>query len=56
MNFRFYKQAIETLENNDCKPGDIIQAFNMVVIKSGICPTLTTRPDGFKTSVLVVVE
>lgn len=56
MNYRFYKQAIETFEKNDCKPGDIIQTFNMKVIKSGICPTITTRPEGLKTSILVVVE
>lgn len=56
MNYRFYKQAIETFEKNDCKPGDIIQAFNMKVIKSRICPTITTRPDGFKTAIIVVVK
>ena len=56
MEYRFYKQAIETFKKNNCKPGDIIQAFNMKVIKNGICPTITTRPEGLKTAILVVVE
>lgn len=52
---RFHKQAIETLHENDCKDGDTIDAFNKKVNKSGICPTLTTRPEGFKTAILPVV-
>ena len=55
-DYRFYEQALETLENNDCKPGDIINAFNRTVDRSGISPTITTRPDGLKTSILPVVE
>lgn len=47
---------METLEKNNSKPGDIIQAFNLKVIRSGICPTITTRPDGFKTAIIVVVK
>ena len=39
---RFFKQAIETLNNNDCKVGDTIDAYNKRVNKTGICPTLTT--------------
>ena len=54
-NYRFYKQAFETLEKNDCKEFDIIKPFNFRVIKDGISPTITTRPEGLKTSVLVVV-
>lgn len=53
---RFYKQAFETMHENDCKDGDTIDAFNKKVNKSGICPTLTTRPEGFKTAILPVVE
>lgn len=53
---RFYKQAFETMQENDCKDGDKIDAFNKKVNKSGICPTLTTRPEGFKTAILPVVE
>lgn len=36
--------------------GDVIDAFNRRIIKSGISPTLTTRPEGFKTAILVVVD
>lgn len=53
---RFYKQAIETLKDNKCSIGDIIDAFNKKVNKSGICPTLTTRPEGFKTAILPIVN
>lgn len=52
---RFYKQAFETLEENECEVGDTIDAFNKKVNKSGVCPTLTTRPEGFKTAILPVV-
>ncbi len=52
---RFYKQAFETLKENDCEVGDTIDAFNKKVNKSGMCPTLTTRPEGFKTAILPVV-
>ena len=54
--YRFYEQALKTFENNNCKPGDIIQPFNEIVIKDGICPTITTRSDGLKTAILPVVE
>ena len=53
---RFFRQALETFYKNDCKPGDTINAFNRIVDKSGVSPTITTRPDGFKTAVIVVVE
>lgn len=52
---RFYKQAFETLKENECEVGDTIDAFNKRVNKSGVCPTLTTRPEGFKTAILPVV-
>lgn len=55
-NKRFYQQAAETLEENNCDEGDIINAFNKTVDKSGLCPTLTTRPEGFKTAILPVVD
>lgn len=53
---RFYRQAMETLENNDCEEGDTINAFKKSVDKSGVCPTITTRPEGFKTAILPVVK
>lgn len=56
MEERFFKQAIETLEQNDCKPGDVINAYNKTVDKSGCSPTITTRPEGFKTAILPVVR
>lgn len=52
---RFYKQAFETLKENECEFGDTIDAFNKKVNKTGVCPTLTTRPEGFKTAILPVV-
>ena len=55
-NERFFRQAFETLEENDCSFGDTINSFNKTVNKSGICPTLTTRPEGFKTAILIVEE
>ena len=53
---RFFRQAIETFENNNCKAGDTIDSFNKRVNKSGYSPTLTTRPEGFKTAILPVVN
>ena len=51
---RFPKQALETYHNNDCTNGDTIDAFNKKVNKSGISPTITTRPEGFKTAILPI--
>lgn len=53
-NYRFYEQAFETLQENNCEVGDVIDAFNKRVNKDGVSPTLTTRPEGFKTAVLVI--
>ena len=53
---RFYRQAFETIRENDCADGDTIDAFNKRVNKSGVSPTVTTRPEGFKTAILVVDE
>ena len=53
---RFFNQALETLAENDCEPGDTINAYNKTVDKSGVCPTLTTRPEGFKTAILPCVN
>lgn len=54
--YRFFEQAFETLEENECEHGDTINAYNKTVNKSGLCPTLTTRPEGFKTAIIVVVK
>lgn len=56
LNYRFFEQAFETLRENDCEVGDTIDAFNKRVNKDGVSPTITTRPDGFKTAILPVVE
>lgn len=53
---RLSKQAYETLEENKCKDGDVINPFNKKVVDDGICPTITTRPEGFKTANLIVVD
>lgn len=55
-SMRFYEQAIDTLESNDCAEGDTINAFNHTVDKTGISPTITTRPEWFKTAILPVVK
>lgn len=51
---RFFEQALETAQENDCGYGDTIDAFNKKVNKSGVSPTVTTRPEGFKTAILAV--
>lgn len=53
---RFFRQAIETLKENDCQIGNTIDAFNKKVGSGESCPTLTTRPEGFKTAILIVVK
>lgn len=53
---RMTKQAFETLEENICKDGDVINPFNKRVVSDGTCPTITTRPEGFKTANLIVEE
>lgn len=53
---RFFRQAVETVLENDCGVGDTVDAFNKKVNRSGVCPTITTRPEGFKTAILPIVE
>lgn len=53
---RFFTQAFETVKQNNCKRGDIIDAFNQKINKSGISPTVTKRPEGFKTAILIADE
>ena len=53
---RFFRQVAETIMENQCEPGDTVDAFNKKVNHSGISPTITTRPEGFKTAILPVVE
>ena len=53
---RFFKQAFETIKREPCEIGDTVDAFNQKVNNSGVSPTVTTRPEGFKKAVLVVDE
>ena len=55
-NERFFRQAVETVVEQGAEVGDTIDAFNKRVNKSGLSPTITTRPEGFKTAILPVVE
>ena len=51
---RIYRQAVETVRRTKAKGGDIIMPFNYRKFGDGICPTLTTRPEGLKTMLCVV--
>ena len=51
---RIYDQAIETCRRTNPNAGDLIQPFNYHKIDGGVCPTLTTRPEGLKTMICVV--
>lgn len=55
---RMGKQAVETIKENtkEIRDGYTINAFNKTIDKSGLSPTLTTRPEGFKTAILLVVD
>ena len=53
---RFFRQALETFENSNANYEDTIDAFNKRVNRSGYSPTLTTRPEGFKTAILPVTN
>lgn len=53
---RFFRQALDTFDDSDAEYGDTIDAFNKRVNKSGCSPTLTTRPEGFKTAILPITN
>lgn len=53
-NNRFFKQTLKTFNENDCEYGDSINGYNEKVDKTGVCPTVTTRPEGFKTAIIAV--
>ena len=50
------KERLDTFDDSDAEYGDTIDAFNKKVNKSGCSPTLTTRPEGFKTAILPVTN
>jgi len=51
---RMGKQAVETFNKNQPRYGSTINPFNKTVDNSNNSPTLTTRPEGFKTAILLV--
>lgn len=53
---RFHRQALERLGKNEYKHGDTIDSLNEKLNTSGVCPTVTTRPEGFNTAIIPVVE
>lgn len=53
---RFFRQALDTFNDSDAEYGGTIDAFNKRVNKLGCSPTLTTRPEGFKTAILPVTN
>lgn len=55
---RFYRQGYETLYDNlfELNGDETMNAFNHSINRSGFSPAMTTRVEGFKTAVLVVVK
>ena len=55
---RFGRQAVETLnENQDIiNDGMTVNAYNKTIDNTGLSPTLTTRPEGFKTAILPITN
>ena len=51
---RFYNQAFKTIADKKVKDGDVIDAYNQKVLTNGTSPTITTRPEGFKTAILPI--
>ena len=49
-------QAVETILIETFEHGDTINAYNRSVDRSGLSPTLTTRPEGFKTAILPITK
>ena len=55
---RFGRQAVETLNDNKdvINDGMTVNAYNKTLDDSGLSPTLTTRPEGFKTAILPITN
>lgn len=53
---RMGRQAVETYNEKQPSFGSTINAFNKTVDTSDNCPTITTRPEGFKTAILPVTQ
>ncbi|NMA74015.1 MAG: hypothetical protein GX963_07595 [Bacteroidales bacterium] len=50
------RQAVDTYNKCHPKYGDTINPFNKTVDPSEFSPTLTTRPEGFKTAILPITS
>ena len=55
---RFGRQAVETLNENQgiINDGMTVNAYNKTIDNTGLSPTLTTRPEGFKTAILPITN
>lgn len=53
---RLSQQAKETFESGHCEHGDMLLPYNRMINRTGVAPTLTTRPEGLKTAILPVVR
>ena len=55
---RFFRQAYETLYDNlfMLNGHETMSAFNHSINDSGYCPTITTRCEGFKNAILVIIK
>ena len=53
---RMGRQAVETYNDhrNELEVGDTLNPFNKNISKSQLSPTITTRPEGFKTAIITV--
>lgn len=53
---RMGRQAVETYNEKQPDYGNTINPFNKTVDRSGNSPTLTTRPEGFKTAIIPITD
>lgn len=53
---RMGRQAVETYNEKQPNYGDTVNPFNKTVDSSNNCPTITTRPEGFKTAILPATQ
>lgn len=51
---RLGNQAVNAFNSSESKDGDIVLPFHNKIDSSGICPTITTRPEGLKTAILPI--
>ena len=51
---RLGTQAVDAFNSSESKDGDVVLPFHNRIDSSGICPTITTRPEGLKTAILPI--